>query len=165
MNDANKEELIKIIAKQKAEIEALKEQNKLLTEKLFGKKSEKKKPGHNGPTLFNEAEVEAAKPETEVASEKIRVEDSTEVKTHTRVRGKRKPLPESLPRVDVVIELPEDQHRSLADNSVLQEIREEVSEFLDIIPAKVQVIRVRRKVYASKTSKDGEVKIAPQMAM
>jgi transposase len=167
MNEANKDDLIKIIAKQKAEIEALKEQVKLLTDKLFGKKSEKNRPSHNGPTLFDEAEVEAAKTEAEetVEETKTEAEGSTEVKTHSRVRGKRKPLPESLPRVDVVIEIPEDQRRSLSDNSVLEEIREEVSEFLDIIPAKVQVIRVRRKVYASKTSKDGEVKIAPQMAM
>jgi len=112
MNEANKEQLIKIIATLKAENEALKEQNKLLLEKLFGKKSEKKKPGHNGPTLFDEAEVEAAKPETQETVEEAKKEDSTEVKTHTRVRGKRKPLPENLPRVDVVIELPEEQRRS-----------------------------------------------------
>ena len=110
MNEVNKEELVKIIASLKAENEALKEQNKLLMEKLFGKKSEKKKPGHNGPTLFDEAEVEATKPETEVAAEESKKEESTEeesteVKTHTRIRGKRKPLPEDLPRVDVVIEV------------------------------------------------------------
>ena len=40
-----------------------------------------------------------------------------------------------------------------------------MSEFLDIVPAKVQVIRVRRKVYASKNSKNGEIITAPQMAM
>ena len=165
MNDENKEELIKIIAKLKAENEALKEQIKFLNEKLFGKRSEKNRPGHNGPTLFNEPEVEAAGPEAEEAIEETTQEGSSEIKIHKRARGKRKPLPEALPRVDVVIELPEDQRRSLADNSVLEEIREEVSEFLDIIPAKVQVIRVRRKVYASKNSKDGEVITAPQMAM
>jgi len=39
MNTANNEELIKIITKLKAENEALKEQIKLLNEKLFGRKS------------------------------------------------------------------------------------------------------------------------------
>jgi len=165
MNTANNEELIKIIAKLKSENEALKEQIKLLNEKFFGKKSEKNKSGLNGPTLFDEAEVEATKPEMDVTAEEAQKEEATEVKTHTRVRGKRKPLPESLPRVDVVIEIPEEQRRSLADNSVLEEIREEVSEFLDIVPAKVQVIRVRRKVYASKNSKNGEIITAPQMPM
>lgn len=48
---------------------------------------------------------------------------------------------------------------------MLEENREEVSEFLDIVPAKVQVIRVRRKVYASKNSKNGEIITAPQMPM
>jgi len=100
-----------------------------------------------------------------VTAEEAQEEEATEVKTHTRARGKRKPLPESLPRIDVVIEIPEEQRRSLADNSVLEEIREEVSEFLDIVPAKVQVIRVRRKVYAPKNSKNGEIITAPQMAM
>jgi len=39
MNTANNEELIKIITKLKTENEALKEQIKLLNEKLFGRKS------------------------------------------------------------------------------------------------------------------------------
>lgn len=161
----SKEELIKIIAKLKADNEALKEQIKSLNEKLFGKKSEKNRSGHNGPTLFDEAEVESAQPDSDVTDDESEKEKGTEVKTHIRMRGKRKPLPESLPCVDVVIEITEEQRRSLADNSVLEEIREEVSEFLDIIPAKVQVIRVRRKVYASKNSKNGEIITAHQNAM
>jgi transposase len=157
-------DLFKIITQLKAENEALKEQVKLLTSKLFSKKSEKRKAEHNGPTLFDEAEVEAAKPEVQESSEEQKAE-STEIKAHNRARGKRKPLPESLPRVDVVIELPEDECRCLSDNSVLEVIREEVSEHLDIIPAKVQVIRVHRKVYACGQCKNGAVKTAPQMAM
>jgi transposase len=167
MIELEKEELIKIIAQQKAQIEALNERVKLLTDKLFGKKSEKHS-AQEGPTLFNEVEVEAANPTEEENTEEPKAEEvpeSTEVKPHTRARGKRKPLPADLPRVDVVLELPEEQRRSLTDNSPLVEIREEVSEFLDIIPAKIQVIRVRRKVYASKSSKVDDVKIAPQMPM
>jgi hypothetical protein len=74
MIELEKEELIKIIAQQKAQIEALNERVKLLTDKLFGKKSEKRS-AQEGPTLFNEVEVEAAKPTEEENTEEPKAEE------------------------------------------------------------------------------------------
>jgi len=60
----------------------------------------------------------------------------------------RAPLPEHLPRVDVIHELAEDERRCEHDGQLLTEIGEVISEQLDIIPAKIQVTRHIRKKYA-----------------
>jgi len=60
----------------------------------------------------------------------------------------RSPLPDHLPRVDVIHELPESERRCDHDGRLLSEIDEVISEQLDIIPAKIQVLRHIRKKYA-----------------
>ncbi len=118
----NIKELKKLIVstrqQHESEINLLKEQVRLLQHKLFGKKSEKLsgKVGSGLLLLFNEAEqVE----NQESASEKEQIE----VPAHTRKRGKRKPLPDDLPRIDVIYDLTEEekQLRRKKAKSVLDE--------------------------------------------
>jgi transposase len=70
------------------------------------------------------------------------------VPAHKRKKHGRKPLPDNLPRIDVIHELPESERHCDHDGLLLAEIDEVISEQLDIIPAKIQVIRHIRKKYA-----------------
>jgi transposase len=90
--------------------------------------------------LFDEAE-------TEVATER-ETDDRITVPEHTRKKTGRKPLPESLPRVEVVYTLDESDRVCPHDGAILNEIGEVISQQLDIIPAKILVIRHIRKQYA-----------------
>jgi transposase len=74
-------------------------------------------------------------------------------------------LPAELPRIEVIHDLPESQ-KQCACGAALSRIGEEVCEKLDIIPAKVQVIRHIRYKYAFKgcegvNSDTPTVQIAP----
>ena len=92
------------LAKDKdGQIERLREQNALLIQRLFGRKSEQSSdPDSPQLEIFNEAEsLTEAEPEAPAA------EVEEEVVAPTKRRGKRKPLPAELPRVEVIHELPE----------------------------------------------------------
>lgn len=153
--------LIDLDAHYRARIEFLEERVRFLQKELFGRKSEKRpqEPEARQLELFNEAEAlteEQAKSETLVVPE------------HTRRKPKRKPLPEDLPRVEVVHDLDEEE-KVCACGANLSLIGEEVSEKLDIVPAKIQVIRHIRYKYACKTcegveSEGATVKIAPPLS-
>lgn len=120
----------------RAEIERLKEQLRALLRRQFGPSSEAA-PGQQ--TLFDEAEVERNLEEPATA---------VEVTGHRRQRGGRRPLPEHLPKVDVVHELDLDERACPHDGTPLEEIGEEVTEQLDYLPAQCRVIRHIRKKYA-----------------
>ncbi len=156
-------ELKKIIAdlhnQYSSEIELLREQVAHLYNKLFGSKSEKNRYAEDSPQLplFDMPEPD---PDQDEAAGK-----ETEVKGHTRIRGKRKPLPEKLPRVDAVHDIAEEE-KICHCGSELSRIGEEVSEKLDIIPAVIQVTRHIRPKYSCKQCENVEekgatVKIAP----
>jgi transposase len=139
-------------------IEFLEERIRLLTKELFGPKSEKRPQESElrQLQLFNEAEAV-------VAEEKK--EEPTLVPAHTRQKPKRKPLPGDLPRVDEIHDIPEE--KKICDCGAVKScIGQEVSEKLDIIPAKMQVIRLVRLKYACKNcegveSEEPTVQIAP----
>lgn len=122
------------------EIETLQEALRLARAHRFATHSEKLPS--NQSELFNEIEVHA------VAEQKEEVEtDSIEVPAHTRRRGKREPLPDHLPREEVIIDLSDAEKICAKDGSALKEIGAEVSEQLDIIPTQIKVIRTIRKKY------------------
>jgi len=141
-----------------SQIDRLHEQIRLLRSKLFGRKTEKYvDAGQDQLRLFNEIE--------QAASSEEENEQELPVAAHRRKKGGRKPLPENLPRIEVVHDLPEEQ-KVCACGAELTKIGEEVSEKLDYIPAKLQVIRHIRYKYACKgcegiDSDGGAVKIAP----
>jgi transposase len=121
------------------EIDILHEQIRLLRAQLYGRKSEKPVPA-DGPRplpLFDMPELE----ELEKNEEKV------EVPAHTRTKRGRKALPEDLPRVEVVHDIDE-QDKVCNCGGQLQRIGEETSEQLDVVPARVQVIRHIRPKYA-----------------
>jgi transposase len=143
-------------------IEHLTEQNRLYRDKLFGRKSEKLRPDNDPgqPSLFDELEV-TCKETPEIP------EETTVVKSHTRVRGRRLPLPDNLPRRDVVHDLPEEE-KQCACGHAMEKIGEEVSEKLHYVPATTEVERHIRLKYACKhcegTQSEGihpTVRIAP----
>ena len=116
----------------------LQEEIRLLKAVLFGRKSEKIPSKDTGQLpLFD-------MPEPEDAGQ---AEEVIEVSAHARKKPGRKPLPEDLPRVEVVHDIPEEE-KVCRCGCRLTRIGEEVSEQLDIIPQKMQVIRHIRPKYA-----------------
>jgi transposase len=159
----NPEELKAIIFSKDEHITILEEQIRVLKKQIFGSKSEKRRPdeaeGGVQLHLFNEAEalVEEKKEEAPVT-----------VPEHIRQRPKRKPLPENLPRVEIIEDI-EESEKVCGCGAKLSRIGEDISEKLDIIPAKIQVIRTIRPKYACKSCEGVEsdgptVKIAPPPA-
>ena len=123
-------------------IAALHEQLRLLLVRRFGASSERVADGQLG--LFNEAEVLAAS----AAQAPGEDEACVAVCGHTRHRrGKRSPLPEHLVRVEVVHELPERERVCPHDGVALESFGEEISEQLDVEPARFRVLRHRRVKY------------------
>ena len=116
----------------------LQEQLHLALAKRYAASSEQCSPDQI--RLFNEAEVEAA----DVGENATPIT----IAEHTRQKSGRKPLPDTLPRLDVIHELPEAERYCDHDGAVLIEIGEVISEQLDIIPATIQVLRHIRKQYA-----------------
>lgn len=147
-NDPNmlKQMLLEALAGRQSDrdtIRLLQEENTLLRQRLFGRKSEQS-ADPNSPQLgmFNEAETLAETP--------VDADEETVASTSVKKRGKRKPLPATLPRIEVVHELPE--HELICDCGCRkQAIGEETSEQLEIIPMQIRVIKHIRKVYACKS--------------
>lgn len=148
-------------ARNREPIEFLEERVRFLQQALFGRKSEKRPVDEEGPRqlhLFNEAEALVAE-----ESEK----PPLVIPEHTRRRPKRKALPPELPREDVIHDIPESE-KICGCGEALCRIGEEVSEKLDIVPAKVRVIRNIRPKYVCKKCQGLEtegptVKIAPPL--
>ena len=134
------------------------EQISLLRAQLYGRKSEKFHPvdGPQPLPLFDMPEP---------AEEEGEDEKETHVPAHKRKKKGRKALPDNLPRVDRIHDI-DDADKICNCGCELSRIGEEVSEQLDIIPAKIQVIRNIRPKYACKNCEGVEddgptVKIAP----
>lgn len=123
----------------KGKIIRLEEQNALLLQRLFGRKSEQTADAVTPQlALFNEVES-IVEPVDEASDE--------EVVAPTKRRGKRKPLPADLPRVEVIHELHEHELTCVC-GCRKHTIGEEVSEQLEIVPMQIRVIKHIRKVYA-----------------
>jgi transposase len=151
----NKDE---IISSKDEHITILEEQVRVLKKAIFGRKSEKRSVDEEGSQqlhLFNEAEVLVE----QEAQQRLVIPE------HTRQKPKRKPLPKDLPRVEVIEDIDESE-KVCACGAALSRIGEETCEKLDIIPAKIRVIRIIRPRYACKNCEGVEsegptVKIAP----
>jgi len=137
------------------QINHLQDRVALLQAALYAPKSEKSKDLYQGILPLPIVRIAEAKP-VEVPV--------VEVPAHTRAKRGRKPLPDHLPRIEIIHDLPEDQ-KVCACGACLKRIGEEVSEKLDYVPAVVQVERHVRPKYACPAC-DGEegmpvVRIAP----
>lgn len=157
----HEEEKQQIISEYGEEISQLREYIRLLKSQRFGSRSERSVPDQMG--LFNEAEViadECADDESDAGAESE--EPGIEVPAHTRrKRGGRKPLPDFLPREEIIHDLPEEEKVCSHDaEHTLVRIGEEKLEQLVFIPATAKVIVHVRPKYACPSCKDG-VKVAP----
>lgn len=109
----------------KQERQSLLEQLKLAFDRQFAKRSEALKPyDESQGDLFNEVECEAAKEEE--------VEVTT---TTTKKRGKRKPLPKTLPREVIELDLDDHEKQYACCQHSLHKIGEDRSEKLEFSPA------------------------------
>lgn len=140
------------------ETDLLLEQIRHLRAQLFGRKSEKGSADALAQPLplFD-------MPEPEVTPEAPA--DTVDIPAHTRKKRGRQPLPPELPRVDVVHDIAEEE-KICGCGCELSRIGEEVSEQLDIVPARIQVIRNIRPKYACRQCEGVEdegptVRIAP----
>jgi hypothetical protein len=114
----------------------------------FGRRSEKLDPDQ-----FNLAleDLELAVAESEAEQEKA---DPALRKTRSeKRRAERGPLPEHLPRVEIIVE-PEDTACPCC-GSAMHVIGEDRSQRLDVIPAQYQVIVTRRPKYACRSCQGG----------
>ncbi len=158
---AQNQALIKTLDEYKAENNRLAEYVRLLKSKRFGNSSERSHVASQ-LGLFNEAEVLAGE-ESEDENDGEDVEDEIEVPTHTRRRGKRKPLPEALPRTEIVHDLA--AHEKVCPNDpshALVRIGERTCERLVYEPAKIEVERHVRPEYACPLCKEG-IQCAPRV--
>ena len=126
----------------------LKDALKLAYARKYGRSAERY-TDPNQTSLFDEAELESLAEEGKTFDNDTGEE--VEVKTHSRKkkRGKRKPLPDYLPRETIEHRLPESA-LTLPTGEHYVEIGFDKSEQLEVIPATVKVIEHIRYKYAVK---------------
>lgn len=156
---ADVQELRHLVIEQNKKIQILEEELRLAKAYRFGRSADREIEDKQA-RLFNEAEDGA-----EQRVEQPLKQPSIPVAAHNRKKAGRRALPENLPREEIVHDIPEDQKRC-ACGAVMRRIGEEVSEQLEIIPARAKVIRHVRPKYACRAcqgvdTEGGAVKIAP----
>jgi transposase len=136
------------------------EELQLMRRRLFGRSAERlSEEDRKQLWLFNEAEAIAF-------SEKQPPPERVPVRSHTRAKRGRKPLPADLVRVEMIHDIAECE-KNCGCGQPLKRIGQEVCEKLEIIPAQVRVRRHVRPKYACRAcegSGDEEnpaVRIAP----
>ena len=129
------------IARRDQEIAQLAAYVRLLKHQRFGARSEKLDP-HAQPPLFNEAELESERADKAAAKREVKVA------AHARTPRGRKPLPQALPRAEVLHDLAAEKKVCPHDGSELERIGEETCEQLEIVPAQIRVLRHVRPKYA-----------------
>lgn len=125
----------------RVERDLLKERVDALMRRFYGAQSEARTKIDQKDLFFNEAEALAS-------AAAVAVEKKVAVPAHERAKRGRKPLDPALPREVIRHELPQADRICPHDGSALQEISVESSEQLDIVPAKIRVIRHERVKYA-----------------
>lgn len=142
----------------------LRDENTLLKNKLFGKSSEKK-VSQLTSKVFDEAKAnledllnDDAQDVTSKLEEAVSNIDVKVPLKKPKPKG-RKPIPGIYQRVDITHDLTDDQ--KVCDcGCLMTKFGEDVTEQLDVIPARIYVLRHHRLKYACKGCQEG-VKIAP----
>lgn len=144
-----------VIAEQQIKYQELLERYNVKLAKEYGKKSEKM-PGAG--EIFNEAELLLDEDD-----KRILANEPSETKT--KAKPKRKPLPAQLPRVDVVVDIDEDDKVCGCCQSPLHKMGESSSEALEFVPAHIKVIKTIRPKYTCRQCEregiESVVKTAP----
>lgn len=134
----------------------LEEHIRLMTLRRFRKSSECYIDSKQ-PLIFDEIEQEAQQEIEEKPSE-------IDVQPHKRQRGKRQKLPEGLPRIRQEFDLSAEEKICSQHNVEMKRIGEEVSEQLEVVPARVQVIQNVRFKYACPCCDESPIKTSPMPA-
>jgi hypothetical protein len=153
-----------------AYINSLESRNEQLLEELrmalyrkFGRSSEIER---SEPQLFDESETASASAED---SSDSAPDETVEVAAHTKKKPGRKPIDDSLPRVEIRHDIEEADKRCCCGSELVC-IGEETSERLQVIPEQVWVERHVRPKYACHTCEGSgdednpAVRIAPAAA-
>jgi len=142
------------LAKKDQRIDYLIEQFRLAQQRQFGKSSE---ASPDQLELFNEAE--------QILEEAEKADSEQQTITYQRSKPKRKPLPESLPREQVIHDLDEADKVCNDCGHELHRMGEEKSERLEFIPASIKVIEHIRPKYSCRHCEQHgtrvKIKIAP----
>lgn len=153
------------MADKESYIRELEEQVRLLKALRFAARYEKARPASNEVQyrLFDEAEMVSS--QEDAGPDGAEDDQVSHVEAHTRKKRGRRPIPPEYPRVEVVHDIPEEE-KICPCGCRLSRIGEEVSEKLDIVPQKIQVIRTIRPKYACRACEGVEddgptVKTAP----
>lgn len=149
------EQLKKLVVNLQAENAYANEQLALLRAQLFGRKSEKRASEDEGQArLFDEAESTLAQPAL------LDAPQSSPVRAHTRKKAGRRPLPEDLPRKEILHDIPDDE-KTCGCGAALVRIGEETTEKLDVMPQRFIVERHIRPKYACKSCEGSGDPTAP----
>jgi transposase len=145
--ESENERLRADMGRREQRIRLLEEALRVLKADRFGASREKLgvAPGQSG--LFNEAEAVIELTEAVGAEVELKATPQREDKKPSTNKPGRKAIASHLPRVQIIHDLPEGE-RYCACGGTLVEIGSEVSEQLDYLPAKVQVLQHVRKKYA-----------------
>lgn len=142
----------KQLAENETELRYLREQVNLLIHRRFAASSEKHPGQHE---LFDEPERLVVEQDQEAAQAGDDDTSVINVSSHQRQARGRKPLPEHLPRIEVIHDLDEADKVCAVDGHPLHKVGEEVSEQLEIIPAQFRVIRNIRIKYGCRACETG----------
>jgi len=147
------------LEKSQEQIHYLQERIRLLQNENFGRSSEKhyRQDGRQLP-IFEQDKTDQDVLQTDA-------DHSIIVPAHKRKKRGRKPLPENLPRVEIIHDLDEEE-KVCPCGAPLSRIGQDTCEKLDYVPARVRVLRHVRFKYACKACQGVEddgptVKIAP----
>ena len=128
-----------LLANKNNTIKQLEEMIQSFQQRRFGASSEKYNPDQL--CLFNEAEeLSEAEPAEELPN--------VIVASHTRKKKPRVSIPDELPREEIVYDLAESEKVCPYDGAELTHIGDDSHEQLDIIPAKIKIIKHVRRKYA-----------------
>jgi transposase len=146
------EELTKKLQSTERKMNMLQHQVEQLLRRVYGRRSEKLDPNQ---LMFDELILEAIDQPSPQVPPELPVEEKVERKrprTVKRHHPGRIPIPEHLERVEIVLDIPEEDKVCPESGKPLKKIGEEVSEKLEYRPGKLIVNVYKRLKYASPDS-------------
>ena len=146
------EELTKKLRSNQLSMNMLQHQVEQLLRRVYGRRSEKLDPNQ---LMFDNLILEAFEQPSPPVPPELPVEEKPERKrprTAKRRHPGRIPIPEHLERVEIVLDIPEEDKVCPETGKALKKIGEEVSEILEYRPGKLIVNVYKRPKYASPDS-------------
>ena len=144
----NIEECHEVIVEYHKTVMELTHQLEVMRKHLFGRKSEKRPVEE-----YDGSQLDLFAKQPEATEEEIAEEASEPTRPRSKKKG-RQPLPKDLPREEIVYELDEEE-RTCSCGCEKTRIGEDATEQLELIPAKLYVVRTVRPKYACPKCRDG----------